>query len=162
MAIMSMQHLIRIRYERFFLSKNHDRMTDSFRKPNNNKNVKATNLMAHTSFNTLDFFFDVQNMYNSNEIHILGSSTGSKSTILIQTSWYSGNFTYLWIAHFDQVSWLLGKNHGFFINGLFLGKCHFLLLSLYETLKDKHFCVYSWSLFWFLLITEGAPSRQIN
>ena len=56
MAIMSMQHLIRIRYERFFLSKNHDRMTDSFRKPNNNKNVKATNLMAHTSFNTLDFF----------------------------------------------------------------------------------------------------------
>ena len=40
----------------FFSSKNHDRMTDSFRKPNNNKNVKATNLMAHTSFNTFGIF----------------------------------------------------------------------------------------------------------
>ena len=27
-----------------------------------------------------------------------------KSTILTQSSWYSGNFTYSWVDYFDQVS----------------------------------------------------------
>ena len=42
-----------------------------------------------------------------------------KSTIFIQSSWYSGNFIYSWVNHFHQVSYWLGQNCRFCIPTFF-------------------------------------------
>jgi len=53
-----------------------------------------------------------------------------KSTIIVQIQWNFVKLTHAWVGQIGKVSLIFNKNYGFFINSIFLGQFHFLIVSL--------------------------------